>query len=224
MTSKEFKDRLTRRARRADALVSPELTDQFEAYFRLLARWNEKINLTALPISDPSDEAIDRLLIEPLVASRHFTPLQKHVIDLGSGGGSPAIPLKLALPVLSLRMVESKTRRSAFLSEAIRALELNNAIVETARFEELLSRPELHETADVATIRAVRVERRVLQTVQAFIKPGGLIFLFRSASGPDSLPGLEPPLAWAGSLPLVQDSIPSRLVLLRKNQVSKKRI
>ena len=44
--------------------------------------------------------------------------------DIGSGGGSPAIPLKLARPTLPLPMVESKTRKAVFLREAVRALGL----------------------------------------------------------------------------------------------------
>ena len=74
-------------------------------------------------------------------------------------------------------MVESKTRKSVFLAEAIRHLPLPHASVETARFEELLSRPDLHEGADLLTVRAVRVETRTLMTLQAFLKPTGAAFL-----------------------------------------------
>ena len=68
------------------------------------------------------DETFDRLLIEPLIASRYLPSTDCSVIDVGSGGGSPAIPLKLAMPGISLRMVESKTRKAAFLREAVRRL------------------------------------------------------------------------------------------------------
>ncbi len=66
-------------------------------------------------------------------------------MDVGSGGGSPAIPLKLAVPRLRLTMVEAKARKSAFLREAVRHLGLEQRSVETARYEELLARPDLHE-------------------------------------------------------------------------------
>ena len=71
-------------------------------------------------------------------------------IDIGSGGGSPAIPLTLAAPRLHMRMVESKTRKAVFLREVIRTLGLGRAEVDTSRFEELLTRPELHEGADLS--------------------------------------------------------------------------
>src|SRR5262245_60756251 len=101
------------------------LADGLTAYFELLRKWNRKIALTSLPVEDAGDEAIDRLLIEPVVASKFLIQQRGSALDIGSGGGSPAIPLKLACPGLSLRMVESKTRKAAFLRETVRTLELD---------------------------------------------------------------------------------------------------
>ena len=142
--------------------VPDALTSQLEAYYRLLATWNEKINLTALNVRDASDDSFDRLLVEPLVAARHIAPTNGRLIDVGSGGGSPAIPIKLALPDVTLLMVESKTRKSVFLREAVRALELSATNVATSRFEELLARPDLHEACDVVTLRAVLLEKMTI--------------------------------------------------------------
>ena len=71
-------------------------------------------------------------------------------------------------------MVEVKARKSAFLREAIRQLGLTDTQVENTRYEELLTRPELLEASDVLTLRAVRVETRVLLTLQAFVAPRGI--------------------------------------------------
>ena len=60
-------------------------------------------------------------------------------------------------------MVESKIRKAAFLREACRQLEIEDAVVETGRYEALLARPEFHEVHDLLTVRAVRVEARVLR-------------------------------------------------------------
>ena len=215
MTSREFNQRLQRRARRAGLRVPSPLVESLEQYYRLLERWNERINLTALPLKDLSDEAVDRLLIEPLVAARHLPSQRCAIIDIGSGGGSPAIPLKLAAPAVAMRMVESKTRKSAFLREAIRHLELAETVVETARYEELLTRPDLHETHEVVTLRAVRVEGRVLLSLQAFLRPGGLLFLFRGRSGADVPAAPTPPLMWEATYRIGSPS-GSRLVALRK--------
>lgn len=218
MTSREFQDRLTRRTRRAGVTISPELGARLEEYYRLLSVWNTKINLTGLKLSEVSPEALDRLLVEPLVAAK-YVPLEAvRMLDVGSGGGSPAIPLALAVPRLRVMMVESKTRKSVFLREAVRALELPGADVATARFEELLSRPDLHEAHDLVTIRAVRVEIRTLMALQAFAKPGGVLFLFRGSVSADPSETVTPPLSWKATYPLLE-SLRSRLVVLEKRSV-----
>ena len=71
MTSREFRERVIKRGKKADVQLTAPILEQLEAYYRLLARWNEKINLTALPLKDLTDQAVDRLLIEPLAAARY---------------------------------------------------------------------------------------------------------------------------------------------------------
>lgn len=199
--------------------MAPDLAEQLEVYYRLLAIWNTKINLTGLKLSEISPDALDRLLIEPVVAARYVPAGASRMLDVGSGGGSPAIPLALAVPNARLLMVESKTRKSVFLREAVRALEMNGAEVVTTRFEELLARPDLHEAHDLVTIRAVRVEARVLGSLQAFAKPGGQIFLFRGSGHSDPSESVTPPLAWKATYPLLE-SLRSRLVVLEKRAVA----
>jgi len=124
----------------------------------------------------------------------------------------------LAHPRLALTMVEVKARKSAFLREAIRHLDLGNAHVETARVEELLPRPSLHEAFDVVTMRAVRVETKVLHTLQAFLAPNGRMLLFRGPAGPAEPNVVVPPLEWQETHPLV-DSLRSRLTILIKRPI-----
>jgi len=218
VNAREFRDRLKRRAKRAGLGVEPELAAKLEIYYRLLATWNQKINLTSLNLREPGDEVFDRLLVEPLVAARHTPSGAQKMMDIGSGGGSPAIPFVLASPGLSLLMVESKTRKSVFLREVIRALGLAGAEVATARFEELLARPDLHEAHHVVTLRAVRVETRVLLGLQAFLRPAGQLFLFRGPASSDPAETAPPPLTWLGTFPLIE-SLRSRLVVLEKQRL-----
>jgi len=206
-------ERIQKRARRVSLSTSPDLLSALDRYLQLLGRWNAKINLTAFKLEEPSDEAIDRLLIEPLVAARHLPTRKFALIDVGSGTGSPGIPLQLASSPASLTLVESKTRKAVFLSEALRHLGLVAAHVETARFEQLLTRPELHEAFDVLSIRAVRVEPKALLTLQAFLRPGGQLFWFTSTNA--QVPSVIP-LAHAATYPLLE-SLRSSLVVLAKH-------
>ena len=138
--ARDFKTRLSRRSAKAGLFLNEALASALTTYYELLARWNQKINLTAL---DNADEAIDRLLLEPVLAAKAIEGSRpRALLDIGSGGGSPAIPLALALGSdVSLMMVEVKARKSAFLREAIRQLSMSHAVVENRRYEELLARP-----------------------------------------------------------------------------------
>jgi 16S rRNA (guanine527-N7)-methyltransferase len=208
---RDIRTRLARRASKTGLFLPDDVSERLIAYYELLSRWNRKINLTSL--EDP-DAAIDRLLLEPVMAARHFPGASPSIMDIGSGGGSPAIPMKLVSLGSPLTMVEVKARKSAFLREAIRTLELKDTVVETSRYEELLARPELHEKFDILSLRAVRVELRTLFTLQAFVRAGGSLFLFRGPSGPHT-PESVPPLRFEGTFPLVE-SLQSRLTVLRK--------
>jgi 16S rRNA (guanine527-N7)-methyltransferase len=208
-------DRIQKRAGRVNLSTPHDVLSGLDRYLQLLARWNAKINLTAFRLEEPSDEAIDRLLIEPIVAARHLPQRRFALIDVGSGSGSPGIPLRLAAPAASLTLVESKTRKAVFLSEAVRHLALAGASVETARFEQLLTRPELHEAFDVLSIRAVRVEPKTLLTLQALLKPGGQIFWFTGTNGASALPAIVP-LSHVATYPLLE-SLRSALVVFGKH-------
>jgi 16S rRNA (guanine527-N7)-methyltransferase len=185
VTSREFHDRVLKRARKADLSVEEALIEPLEAYYRLLARWNAKINLTALPLRELADEAVDRLLIEPLAAARFVPDATVRWFDLGSGGGSPAVPLKLARPAAQLTMIEAKARKAAFLREAVRTLGLDGASVENDRFEAVAARPEMQGAAAVLTVRAVRIDARLIRTAQSLLSAAGslLVFSSRQASG-----------------------------------------
>jgi 16S rRNA (guanine527-N7)-methyltransferase len=213
VTTLEFRDRLARRTRRAKAPITLAMLEPLEAYFRLLAHWNAKINLTSLTLEPPTDEAFDRLLVEPLAASKQIpTDASTVWVDLGSGGGSPAIPLKIARPALKLTMIESKERKGAFLREAVRILELGDAIVKTERFETSVAASEQAGTADLVTARAVRTDAEFFQAAGRMLKNGGQLFLFRPAHSPN-----PDPHGWKriNTFPLV-DSPPSFLSIYER--------
>ena len=178
MADRETIARLSRRITKSGGKASSDQVTNLAAYVELLARWNKKINLTALPVEPLSDEAADRLIVEPVLGARRLLPSERFVIDVGTGGGSPAIPLAIMAPDIRLVMVEVKVRKCAFLREVARQLGLKGASVENCRVEELLSRSEYHEAVDVVTVRAVRPDRRLLTAIQAFLKPGGRLFWF----------------------------------------------
>jgi 16S rRNA (guanine527-N7)-methyltransferase len=161
------------RARKHGVLLPDLLIPKLLEYYSLLMRWNARMNLTSF--NDPH-QAIDRLLLEPVKAGQNVA-IGRAVVDLGSGGGSPAIPLALACGARSLLMIESKARKAAFLREAVRHVGLPGT-VECARFEDVL--PKLKATADLVSIRAIRVDAELLAFVRPVLATGGEALLFVS--------------------------------------------
>jgi 16S rRNA (guanine527-N7)-methyltransferase len=158
------------------------MLEPLEAYFRLLTKWNATINLTSLPLEEPTDETFDRLLVEPLCASKQI-PMESASVwfDLGSGGGSPAIPLKMARPSLRLTMIESKERKAAFLREAMRMLGLMDAHVMNARFEDAAADPKFFHAGELVTVRAVRPDTTLFDAAGHLLAAQGRLLLFRPA-------------------------------------------
>ncbi len=138
--------------------------DQISTYIDLLLRWNARINLTG--IRRP-EEIVTRHFGESFFLARHLFPKSgtdhrplttdhrpPRVLDIGSGAGFPALPLKLWAPHIYLTLVESNHKKAAFLSEVARALTLTNITVITDRAEALAAGPDFPRT-EVVTLRAV---------------------------------------------------------------------
>jgi 16S rRNA (guanine527-N7)-methyltransferase len=168
--------RVNERAAAAGIELSASLTDGLVAYLEMLARWNRRINLTAFDLDAPSDDALDRLVIEGVGAARLVRREDRRAIDIGSGGGSPAIPLLLAAPWLEMVLVESRSRKAAFLREAARSLPVSFG-VETARVEDFAASNGAGPF-DLATFRAVRADVGLWNAVDGLLGPGGRVLWF----------------------------------------------
>jgi 16S rRNA (guanine527-N7)-methyltransferase len=204
-----FRDRLQRRLDRYGIPVPATVAGLLERYFDLLAKWNARINLTALQVEPVTDAAIDRLFLEPLAAARYFPDRWAHWFDLGSGGGSPAIPLRSVRAAGALTMVEAKTRKAAFLREVVRTLELEHVFVENARFEAIGS-PDVAK-AQVVTVRAVRPDRQLAESAAGLLGFEGRLLVFTSSQQPIKLVHFD----HLETVALLQDS-PSRLAIYRR--------
>jgi 16S rRNA (guanine527-N7)-methyltransferase len=114
--------------------ATPEQIAAIQRYMALLLAWNDKMNLTA--IRDPL-EVLYRHFCESMYAAAAM-PLQAgRLVDVGSGGGFPGLPLKIARPELHVFLIESNVKKATFLAEVVRELELANTRVLVSRYEEL---------------------------------------------------------------------------------------
>lgn len=164
--------RIAERLARVGVAVADDRLDALATYYDLLYRWNARINLTALP---DGDSAIDRLIVEPVVASSKMPETAVH-LDVGSGGGSPALPIRVMRPLYRTLLVESRGKKVAFLREAIRELALaSEAQVSSSRLEALAVPAE---PFNLITIRAVRIDNVLRTALERLSSSGATVWCF----------------------------------------------
>jgi 16S rRNA (guanine527-N7)-methyltransferase len=145
---------------------------KIQEYIRLLLKWNQSVNLTS--VVDPAE-----------ILARHFgesmficslMPVEKcRLADIGSGAGFPGLALKIACPEFRLTLIESNKKKCAFLSEAVRALELENVEVMPIRFEEARVAPDF---AELVTARAVGGFSDILRWAKTALARRGHVILW----------------------------------------------
>jgi 16S rRNA (guanine527-N7)-methyltransferase len=155
--------------------LSIEQVNSFFVYLAELKKWNRKINLTA--ITEERDTVIKHLL-DSLSYLKVFTPASGlKLLDMGSGAGFPAIPLKIAAPEISITMVESVKKKASFLRHIVRTLPLETVEILDKRMEELPN--SYYSSFDIVTARAFAEMPEALGHGVMFVKPGGLMILSR---------------------------------------------
>lgn len=111
--------------------LSVEQIDKLMSYLTLLQKWNKVYNLTA--IRDPKEMLIKHLL-DSLAVAPHIEG--KRIIDVGTGGGVPGIPLAICFPEKQIDLLDSNSKKTRFLIQAKAELDLKNTQVIHSRVEE----------------------------------------------------------------------------------------
>ena len=127
-------------------------------YCEELVRWNKKINLTGLS----GAELVRRLVVEPVWIGGQLNP-EGTLADIGSGNGSPAIPLHIVSNFKSAHLIEARGRRAAFLRHLTTTLPLSHVFIHRGRFEEITS--ELGDI-DWITLQGVALTGELFDTVR----------------------------------------------------------
>jgi 16S rRNA (guanine527-N7)-methyltransferase len=155
--------------------LTDDQVDSCLVYLVELEKWNRKINLTAIR---GEQEIITKHFIDSFSYIKGFDPCPgMKLLDMGSGAGFPALPIKIAFPYMTVTMVESVKKKATFLRHIIRTLKIVEAIVVDARTDVL---PESYRSRyDVVTARAFAEMGTALQEGMGFLKPGGLMVMSR---------------------------------------------
>ena len=168
-----FTESLLKFTRAIGRSLSDQELHRFETHLRLLQKWNRRMNLTGL-----KDESMiaKRHFFEP-IAIADLVDDRGRLVDLGSGNGFPAVPIKVLHPGLDLILVESSEKKSAFLRTVIRELGLKDARVETRRVGRLVDLADLLPCRYL-TLRAVRTDDLLKGQGGPILVPGGKGLLF----------------------------------------------
>ncbi len=187
------------------------LISHISTYVDLLLRWNARVNLTA--IRNPED-IVTRHFGESLFAARHLFPCaaltsnavpggqplatnhRLTVADLGSGAGFPGVPLKLWAPAISLTLIDSNHKKTAFLRELTRSLTLTNVNIQNARAEAVSG------TFALVTLRAVERFEAILPTAATLVAPEGRLALLISSAQLQPARAALPHFSWSNPEPV----------------------
>lgn len=173
MNEKEFYEAI----RQFVPQITEEQQNKFYNYMNMLIEWNNKINLTA--ITEP-DQIILKHFIDSITILKEIDDKSK-IIDVGTGGGFPGIPLKIMNNSLEIVLLDSLNKRINFLNEVIQKLKLKNINSIHFRVEEAGQNIKYREKFDVATSRAVASLNILVEYMLPLIKVGGICICMKGS-------------------------------------------
>ncbi|MFZ4440164.1 MAG: 16S rRNA (guanine(527)-N(7))-methyltransferase RsmG [Syntrophales bacterium] len=175
--------------------LGPAELDRFTTYHREILLWNRRINLVS---ERSAQEIVIRHFLDSLTTAPFLDRPDGAVIDLGSGGGFPGIPLRIALPGLHLSLVEASRKKSSFLSHVVRTLCLDRVQVIRGRVEELTTGEALAGRFDTLISRAAFKLPDLIRTASFFLKPGGQLIAMKGQDPHEEIEETEQILDTAG--------------------------
>lgn len=155
-------------------VLSEEQERQFLKYYDFLVSENQKYNLTAIT---SKEEVFYKHFLDSVLPESEITENAK-IIDIGSGAGFPAVPLKIVRSDLKFTLVDSLNKRVNFLNELFILLNLGDIKAVHARAEDFIK--ENRESYDFAVARAVASLNTLLEYMVPYLKVGGRCLIYKS--------------------------------------------
>ncbi len=157
-----------------------DMIEKFGQFKELLKEWNQKMNITAITEDDEID--IKHFLDSAAILKAGVFEGKKRVIDIGTGGGFPGVPMKILNPELDMLLFDSLNKRLKFLDVVIDELNLENIETLHGRAEEFGRKEGYRESFDIVVSRAVASLNTLSEYCLPFVKKGGY---FIAMKGPE---------------------------------------
>lgn len=184
--------------RRLEVELDEAALPRLAGYLDVLLEANQRFNLTAVRERDAAwrRHVIDSLTLAPGLAD---LPADAAVIDVGSGGGLPGVPLAIARPDLRVTLLEATGKKARFLQECVDKLPLPNATVIQSRAETLGQDKAHRERYDLAVCRAIGPVGELLEYALPLLKVGGLLLAMKGPKAEAELAAAADALAVLGA-------------------------
>ena len=173
--SKKWQDILYEGAEKLGVPLEQGKIEKFSIHAVELIKWNQKINLTA--ITDPMEVAVKHFL--DAIAPVPDIPPNGSLLDIGSGGGFPGIPLKVCLPSVSVTMIDASRKKVNFIKHVIRTLELENTYAFHIRAEDFAEKQAVARYFDIIISRAFSSMATFAVTALPFLNQNGVIIAMK---------------------------------------------
>ena len=144
-----------------------------------LLKWNRRINLTR--ISDPVEMAIKHYVDS--LACVPYVPEGANVLDIGTGGGFPGVPLAVVANPGKVFMIDSVRKKISFLQQAIRLMKLYNSEARHIRAQELKEQSDYSEFFDIVVCRALSGIDHIIELAFPLLKDGGVVLALKGRAG-----------------------------------------
>ncbi len=164
--------------------VSEDKLIKYEKFRNLLKEWNGKFNLTSI-LEDKEIEI--KHFLDSIKGEKYFTK-KASVVEVGSGGGFPSIPLMILRDDLKFTLIESTGKKCEFLKFVIKELNLNGEVF-NIRAEDAGKNPNFREKFDIVTARAVAKLNTLSEYCIPLIKKGGLFIAYKGEDNGEEIEG-----------------------------------
>ena len=165
--------------------LTEEQIRQFEAYRAGVLEWNEKVNLTA--ITDPEEFEMKHFADSVMSAGNDIMKNAKKIIDVGTGGGFPGIPLAILFPDKQFTLMDSLGKRIKIIDQLAKEIGIKNVELVHARAEDLAKKKEYREQYDVCVSRAVANLATLSEYCIPFVKVGGYFAPYKTAAAEEEI-------------------------------------
>lgn len=169
---------------------------QFITYMQGVLAWNEKVNMTA--ITDPNEFVTKHFIDSILCAEMKEVQSANSIIDIGTGGGFPGVPLAILYPEKKFTLVDSLKKRLKIIEELCAEADIHNVTVIHGRAEDLAKQKEHREQYDLCVSRAVANLTTLAEYCLPFVKKSGFFLAYKGSDAAAELAEAEHAISLLG--------------------------